>query len=131
MMRDAMLLIAHGSRQEEANADLHHLAAELRRTGEYVAVVASFLELARPDIDEGGARCVAAGAERVVLLPYFLSAGVHVRRDLTTARDRLAVRFPQVEFRLAEPLGRHPLLAQIVLERARAAVQQELSDRFG
>jgi sirohydrochlorin ferrochelatase len=127
-MGDALLLIAHGSRQEEANADLHNLAAELRQTGEYAVAVASFLELAKPNIEEGGASCVAAGANRVVLLPYFLSAGVHVRRDLTAARDRLAARFPHVEFRLAEPLGRHPLLTQLVSERARQAMQQELSD---
>src|SRR5438552_10324713 len=121
-MRDALLLIAHGSRQDEANADLHHLANELRRVGNYVAVVASFLELADPNIDEGAARCVTAGAERIVLLPCFLSAGVHVQRDLTTARERLAVRYPDVEFRLAEPLGRHPLLTQIVSDRAREAL---------
>jgi sirohydrochlorin ferrochelatase len=121
-MREALLLIAHGSRQDEANADLHYLAGELRRRGGYSAVEASFLELAEPDIEEGGARCVGQGAERVVLLPYFLSAGVHVRRDLTAARARLARRFPDVEFHLAEPLGRHPLLVDVVVDRARAAL---------
>lgn len=121
-MRDALLLIAHGSRQEQANADLHHVAGELRRLGRYVAVVASFLELAEPDIDGGGEKCVVEGAERVVLLPYFLSAGVHVRRDLAAARDRLAGRFPHVDFRLAEPLGRHPLLVQVVLQRTSEAL---------
>jgi sirohydrochlorin ferrochelatase len=117
-MRTALLLIAHGSRQEEANADLHHLAAALREQGNFAVVEASFLELANPDIDTAGARCVAAGAERIVLLPYFLSAGVHVRRDLAEARTRLALRFPQVEFRLAEPLGRHPRLLDVVTDRA-------------
>jgi sirohydrochlorin ferrochelatase len=116
----ALLLIAHGSRQAEANADLHHLAAELRGRG-WAVVEASFLELAEPDIDEGGRRCVAQGATRVVLLPYFLSAGIHVHRDLTAARERLAGRFPAVEFRLAEPLGRHPLLLDVVEERVREA----------
>jgi sirohydrochlorin ferrochelatase len=121
-MRDALLLIAHGSRQDEANADLHHLAAELGRRGGFAVVEASFLELAEPGIEEGGASCVNQGAERVVLVPYFLSAGVHVRRDLTTARARLAARFPAVDFRLAEPLGRHPLLLDVVTQRAREAL---------
>jgi sirohydrochlorin ferrochelatase len=116
----ALLLIAHGSRQPEANADLDHVAVALRQRG-YPITVASFLELAEPGIEEGGARCVEAGARRVVLVPYFLSAGVHVRRDLTAARDRLAARFPNVEFRLAEPLGRHPLLLDVVEERVREA----------
>ena len=56
----------------------------------------------------------------MILLPYFLSAGIHVRRDLTAARQRLAECFPRVDFRLAEPLGKHPLLIDVVAERARA-----------
>jgi sirohydrochlorin ferrochelatase len=120
----ALLLIAHGSRQEEANADLHHVVEALRGRGCYAVVEACFLELAAPDIDQGGARCVALGARQVILLPYFLSAGVHVRRDLTAARRRLAEAFPQVEFRLAEPLGRHPLLLEVVAERAEEAARE-------
>ena len=96
------------------------VAEALRGRGHEV-VEASFLELAGPDIEEGGRRCVERGAGRVVLVPYFLSAGVHVRRDLAEARARLAGRFPGVEFRLAEPLGRHPLLLDVVAERAREA----------
>jgi sirohydrochlorin ferrochelatase len=119
-VKTALLLIAHGSRQEEANADLHHAVAQLRERG-YAVVVASFLELAEPGIEAGGARCVEQGAERVILVPYFLSAGVHVRRDLAEARARLAARFPAVEFRLAEPLGQHPLLLDVVAQRAREA----------
>ncbi len=117
-VKQALLLIAHGSRQPEANADLRHVAGELRRRG-HALVVASFLELAEPGIAEGGRQCVTAGADRVVLLPYFLSAGVHVRRDLTAAREELARQFPGVEFLLAEALGRHPLLLDILEQRAR------------
>jgi sirohydrochlorin ferrochelatase len=114
----ALLLIAHGSRQEEANADLLFVAAGLRERG-WAIVEASFLELAEPDIGQGGARCVEQGARRVILVPYFLSEGVHVRRDLSEARAKLAGRFPDVDFRLAEPLGQHPLLVEVVAERVR------------
>jgi sirohydrochlorin ferrochelatase len=119
-VKTALLLIAHGSRQAEANADLDHVADGLRQRGHPI-VEASFLELAEPGIEEGGARCVTQGAARVVLVPYFLSAGTHVRRDLSAARACLAARFPAVEFRLAEPLGRHPLLLDVLADRVREA----------
>jgi sirohydrochlorin ferrochelatase len=122
-MKTALLLIAHGSRQPEANDDLRHVAAELRQRGGFEVVEASFLELAKPNVVDGGVRCVDHGAARVLLLPYFLSAGTHVRRDLTALRDELAGRFPAVEFRLAEPLGRHPLLLDVVLARAAEALK--------
>ena len=124
-MLTALLLIAHGSRHPEANADTHHVADELRRRGQYPIVEVAFLELASPTIEESGKGCVERGAECVILLPYFLSAGVHVRRDLTEARDRLAARYPHVRFRLAEPLGQHPLLIEVVMERAQASRQSE------
>jgi sirohydrochlorin ferrochelatase len=120
-MRTGLLLIAHGSRHAEANADLEFVAEQLRQRGQGIAV-AAFLELAVPNVDDGAAQCVEQGAECVVLAPYFLSAGVHVRRDLTAARERLAARFPRVAFVLAEPLGRHPLLVDVVRQRAQEAI---------
>jgi sirohydrochlorin ferrochelatase len=122
-MQTAILLIAHGSRHAEANADLHHVADSLRARG-HAIVTASFLELAEPDIAEGGRRCVEAGAGRVVLVPYFLSAGLHVRRDLSDARQRLQDEHPGVAFVLAEPLGQHPLLVEVVAQRAREALER-------
>jgi sirohydrochlorin ferrochelatase len=119
----ALLLIAHGSRHESANDDTRALAAELVRRSACRVAVAAFLELAAPDIDGGAAECVRLGARRVVLLPHFLSAGMHVREDLEAARIRLAVRYPEVEFRLAEPLGQHPLLLDVLTERAREATR--------
>jgi sirohydrochlorin ferrochelatase len=119
--RTALLLIAHGSRQEEANADLHRLVGAMEERRRYAVVEASFLELAEPTVAQAAARCVARGAERVILLPYFLSAGIHVRRDLAEIMQRLSEEHPRVEFSLAEPLGPHPLLVEIVAERARAA----------
>jgi sirohydrochlorin ferrochelatase len=117
----ALLLIAHGSRQEEANADLYQLAAVLRTHGRYRVIETAFLELAEPAVAQAAARCVAQRARRVILLPYFLSAGIHVRRDLGALRSALATEYPGVEFRLAEPLGPHPLLLEVVTERARQA----------
>jgi sirohydrochlorin ferrochelatase len=117
--RVAILLIAHGSRYAPANDDLHQIARRIAERGEYPIVEASFLELAEPGILAGGDRCVEQGATRVLMVPYFLSAGVHLRRDLTAARDELQARHPHVDFRLGLPLGPHPLLNELVVERIR------------
>ena len=86
----AVLLIAHGSRRAEANADLVTLAAMLREHGEYSMVEPSYLEIAEPTIPQGAAACLAAGATRVLMLPFFLSAGAHVVEDLERHRHELA-----------------------------------------
>jgi sirohydrochlorin ferrochelatase len=113
----AVLLIAHGSRQSAANDDLHQLAARFAARGDFPIVEPSFLELAEPDIAKGGDRCVARGATRVLMVPYFLSEGVHLLRDLTAARDDLQSRYPEVDFRLGQALGPHRLLDELVAER--------------
>jgi sirohydrochlorin ferrochelatase len=124
LTRTALVLIAHGSRQEEANADLRDLVARLRERNGYHAVEGAFLELASPTIEEAAGLCVRQGASRVVLAPYFLSAGVHVRRDLAAIRDALSAQHVSIEFLLAEPLGRHGLLLEVVEQRAREAEER-------
>ncbi|GAC1344021.1 MAG: CbiX/SirB N-terminal domain-containing protein [Isosphaeraceae bacterium] len=118
-MNPAVLLIAHGSREPSANDDLKALALRLAGLEMYSIVEFCFLELAEPDIATGGSVCVSRGADRVLMIPYFLSSGIHLRRDLAQARDELSARFPAVDFRLAGALGPHRLLDQIVLERVR------------
>ena len=122
--RSAILLIAHGSRQQSANNDLHELAERLAAQGAYPIVEPCFLELAEPDIQVGGDRCVERGATRVLMIPYFLSAGVHLHRDLTAARDELNQRHPDLKFILGSPLGPHPLLDELVANRIRELDRQ-------
>jgi sirohydrochlorin ferrochelatase len=116
----AMLLIAHGSRRAAANEDLEYVAAAVRERGLFDIVAVSYLELAPPTILEAGRQCVESGATEIIMLPYFLSPGVHVVEDLESARQQMAEAHPGVRFNLAQPLGRHPKLVDIVLERAAA-----------
>lgn len=123
MLRAALLLIAHGSRRPSANADLFAIADVLREQRHYPIVEPSFLELCEPSMEQGARKCVELGAERVILVPYFLSAGTHVRRDLKAFRDRMSAELPTATFVLAEPMGRHPLLLEIIRQRAEEATE--------
>ena len=124
-MTTALLLIAHGSRNAEANDDLYHVVGALRRRGLYEVVEGAFLEIAQPDIATAAFKCVGHGAHRVVLLPYFLSPGIHVREDLQEIQRQLGERFPAVEFLLGEPLGRHESLIELLELRARETMTRK------
>ncbi len=115
-LHPALLLIAHGSRNQLANDDLFWLAGELRMQG-FELVEPSFLEIAPPDILSAGKICVEKGATTVLMVPYFLSAGIHVQEDLTKAKQLLCEEFPTVQFKLVPPLGRHPSMVDLVLKR--------------
>jgi sirohydrochlorin ferrochelatase len=123
--KGAALLIAHGSRRDAANLDLVGLADALRARAIYAIVEIAYLELAQPTILDGGLACVQQGADRVFLLPYFLSAGAHVTNDLERFRRELANQFPDVRFVLCKPLSLHPLLIDIVVDRLAEADHPE------
>jgi sirohydrochlorin ferrochelatase len=118
----AVLLIAHGSRRATANADLTQLAQLVVERTEYSLVEVSYLELAEPSIPNGGRTCVTRGATRVLMMPYFLSAGVHVANDLAEFRQQLQAEFPHVDFVLCPHLGLHPLMVDIVVDRLQQGV---------
>lgn len=113
----AILLIAHGSRRKEANDDLVRLADLVKERRPSALVEIAYLELTTPTILEGGRACVARGARRVLMSPFFLSAGAHATSDLQDFRDQLSAEHPAVEFLLCPPLGLHPLLVDVVLDR--------------
>ncbi len=119
--RTAVLLIAHGSRRDSANHDLVRLAELVRERGAFDIIEIAYLELAEPTIPNGARACINQGANRVLLLPYFLSAGAHVTDDLERFRRELSDEFPNASFTLCEPLGLHPLIVDIVLDRLRQA----------
>lgn len=118
----AILLIAHGSRLARANHDLTLLAEQLRQRFVGNIVETAFLELAEPTIPQAAAACVARGASRVLMLPYFLSAGTHVTEDLKRFQAEFSSQWPNVSFDRCPPLGLHPLMLEIVCDRLREAV---------
>lgn len=116
-MVHAALLIAHGSRRAAANEDLVQLAQIVRQRNLFGLVEIAYLELAEPTIPAAARACVEQGAECVRMFPYFLSAGEHVASDLERFRRQFSAEYPGVRFEICPPLGLHPLMVEIVLER--------------
>ncbi len=120
-MRKAILFLGHGSRAPGANEAMYRVMELIRQRSGYPIVEAGFMELCPPTIEEGMAACVRQGAERVIVIPYFLHMGMHVRADLPAVIDACRRRYPDVEIVMGRHIGYHPLLADILLERVREA----------
>jgi sirohydrochlorin ferrochelatase len=116
-MKTAILLMAHGSRVAEANDAVREIAALVKKMTDYDIVEVSFREQHKPDIQQGVDACVAQGAERIMLVPYFLYMGAHVREDLPEEMAEAKERHPGVEFVMGKHLGVHRKLAEVVVER--------------
>lgn len=116
-MKTAILLMAHGSRIPEANDAVREVAAMVKEITGYPIVEVSFREMHLPSIQQGIDSCVAQGAERILLLPYFLFVGAHVQEDLPEEMALARERYPNVEFAMGSHLGVHRKLAEVVAER--------------
>jgi sirohydrochlorin ferrochelatase len=114
----ALLVVAHGSRRDASNDEVRRLTDILRAAAgsEYAQVECAFLELAQPSIPDGIDCCVAEGASEVVVLPYFLSAGRHVAKDIPEIVAACRARHPGVELRIAPYLGLSHKLVDNLLE---------------
>ncbi len=118
----AIVIFAHGSSIESANDSVRHIAENVRRDGGFDLVEAAFLEQGAPDLAVAVAAVIVQGATRVIVVPYFLTLGVHLQRDLPRIVAGLARKHPDVEIRIAPPLDGHPALGAILKERAKEAL---------
>ena len=114
----AILIVDHGSRREEANAQLEAIAEMVRALRPEAIIEIAHMELAAPSIAEGLAACRRRGATEVVVVPYFLGTGRHVTEDIPRLVAEAARAHPDVRVRVAGALGPDRLLAALVLERA-------------
>lgn len=116
-----VVIVDHGSRKPESNQMLDQIvSAYKQRTGEPL-VQAAHMELASPTINDAFAECAQQGADTIVLSPFFLSPGRHWQEDLPALANE-AADLQGVDWCLAEPLGTHPLLANVLFERAQSAL---------
>lgn len=116
-----IILFAHGSRVESANEAVRITARALAQAGGYPLVETAFLELAEPGLGAAVDRLAEQGAERVVVVPYFLTLGTHMQRDLPLLLEEAACRHPGLAVASTPPMDGHPALVKVLLDRAAEA----------
>jgi sirohydrochlorin cobaltochelatase len=117
-MTRGILLFAHGARDPRWAEPFEAVAARVRASHATLRVQLAFLEFMLPPLREAGDTLAAAGCERVDVVPLFLGAGGHVRKDLPALLDALRAAHPKVEWRLQRAIGE---VESVIDAMARAA----------
>src|SRR6266699_474602 len=120
--RPALLLAAHGTRDQAGVAAFHALA---RRVGELAGrdgtrVAGGFIELSAPPLRDAVATLVNGTPARMVAVPLTLSAAGHAKGDIPAALARERTRHPGLTWTYARPLGPHPALLELLADRIAA-----------
>lgn len=117
-----IVLFAHGSTVTSANDAVHAVAAELgRRTGQPVET--AFLDCSPPTVTDAVHALTRRGVTEILVAPYFLTTGIHLKRDLPRLLEEVRRDYSEVTIEVAEPLDGHPALMDILVDRTRGAVR--------
>ncbi len=120
MHGDGLLLIAHGARDAQWAQPFEQVAAAVRAARPRLPIRLAFLEFMAPDIGTAVAQLAGAGCTHVDVLPLFLGAGGHVRKDLPPLFDRLRTQHRGLAFSLHPAVGEAPTLISAMAEIALA-----------
>jgi sirohydrochlorin ferrochelatase len=112
------VVFGHGSSIESANDAVRAMAAELARRSGYEAVETAFLESGQPDLRGAVDRLASRGVAHVIVIPYFLTLGMHLQRDLPRLVEELRAIHPGMKIQVTPPLDGHPALIDALLGRA-------------
>jgi sirohydrochlorin ferrochelatase len=116
------IVFAHGSSVESANEAVRLVARGLAQAGGYAHVVAAFLEGGRPDLSSAASELASRGVSRIVVIPYFLTLGLHLQRDLPRLMGEARIQYSGLEMEVTPPLDGHPAMVDALLDRARASL---------
>lgn len=119
-MQVGIIIVDHGSRREESNKMLETVAELFhnRFTEKYSIVEPAHMELAEPSIATAYAKCVARGAVRVVVCPFFLGPGKHWSQDIPQLTADAAALHPGTTYHVAPTLGIDDLILDLLDKRA-------------
>ena len=109
-MKIGLLMFAHGARDPQWAQPFEQVVAAVRAARPTQSVRLAFLEFMAPDLRTAALELALEGCTQVHVLPLFLGAGGHVRKDLPPLLDELRLRHAGVDFTLHPAVGEAPAL---------------------
>ena len=114
-----LILFAHGARDPRWAIPFEAVAERVRTLQPGTAVRLAYLEFMSPNLPEAGAELARAGCTRIEVVPMFLGAGGHVRKDLPALLDAMRAAHPGLQLTLHTAVGE---IDSVMAAMAEAAV---------
>jgi len=121
----AVILLGHGSRVPGAGQDMEKVGRILQEKYTLDIVKSCHLSRLGPLFPETLAACVSEGAKEVIVIPYFLNMGIHIRLDIPEMMQAEAQKYPEVKIIYGKHLGYDDSIADIIHKRIEESSQLE------
>ena len=116
-MKKGFLIVAHGSRKDDANQQVKNLVNKLNNYFQSVMFEPAFMELASPTIEDGIKALAKKNMDQLIAYPYFLFKGMHFTKDIPNLIQNIINKLEKkVDFKMLDPIGQHPKITDLVQE---------------
>jgi len=113
----AVILLGHGSRVPGAGQNMEIIANALQEKYAVDLVKSCYLSRLGPNYPEILEECVTQGANEIIVIPYFLNMGIHIRMDIPKMMQVEAEKYPDIKIIYGRHLGYDDSLADLVYKR--------------
>ncbi len=103
MNNKGVLIVGHGSRLEDVNKNFMRLIKVLREETR-VDLRGANLTLADPDVKSVVSEMYRDGHRNITIIPYFLSNGTHVVKNIPNILEELKSEYSDLDFNLESSL---------------------------
>lgn len=112
----AILYIGHGTRSKKGAVEIRAFMERVKARINVPIQELSFLELTDPLIEEGFETCVERGATEIDVVPLFLLAAGHIKRDIPEALSPFIAKYPTIPVKIKNPFGVQDVILDGVAE---------------
>lgn len=116
-MKRAIIVLGHGSKAPQALETLKKYGEMVKAKSRCELVEIASLQFNKPDLPKALHSVIAQGAQKIVIVPFFLYNGIHLQEDIPAVINEEKTKNPGVEIILANHLGTDHRLVDIVIDR--------------
>lgn len=122
-MSSGLLMLAHGARDPAWAVPFKAVLGRVRSAEPALPAALAYLEFMTPDLVSAGEVLADTGCTRIDVVPLFLGAGGHVRKDVPALIERLRASRPGVTVTLHRAAGEAPAVIAALADAALAATR--------
>ncbi len=112
-----VLILAHGSREKETEKTLYKVVEFLEKKVENHVLEVAFLHFSEITLEKGLDNLKEKNVTDIILVPYFLFEGVHIREDVPKKIREYEKKNQGIKIKISKMLGDDERLADILADR--------------
>jgi len=114
---NGVLIVAHGSRAKETEVTMEAVVDMVKAKLPQTIIEWAYMEFSDQDIQKGVEALVGQGVTQIMIVPYFLFMGIHIKEDIPRMVAACAKDHPDITITMKEPFNVDQRIADMLVDR--------------